>query len=247
MHGHERHPVAGGDAPLAALFEAEVLHGIREVDALAGDARGCERAGPWSRGRTDKRLPVRSSRSPGCSPTSMTRAGELPSPNTVCVASRHSSHPRHDCAASASRSGCAPAGSHRPAPERSSGGHGRRLDERPPAFTGDGGGWKAASRPTMSSAQYPATPHALPRDLAAAAVDLFGRERVVAWCEELLAGRAADDDEDWPDIAWLGGTVGWIDYWARTWGPGVCCTSARPTGRRSCWRHWTIPPGGSGR
>lgn len=70
----------------------------------------------------------------------------------------------------------------------------------------------------MSSAPYPATPHALPKDLAAAAVDLFGRERVVAWCEELLAGRAADDDEDWPDIAWLGGTVGWIDYWARTWG-----------------------------
>ncbi|HEX5728822.1 hypothetical protein [Microbacterium sp.] len=70
----------------------------------------------------------------------------------------------------------------------------------------------------MSSAPYPATPHALPKDLAATAVDLFGRGRVVSWCEELLAGRAADDDAEWPDIAWLGGTVGWVDYWARTWG-----------------------------
>ena len=57
MHRHERHPVAGGDAPLAALFEAEVLHGIREVDVLAGDARGCERAVQGRAGGSDERLP----------------------------------------------------------------------------------------------------------------------------------------------------------------------------------------------
>ena len=41
---------------------------------------------------------------------------------------------------------------------------------------------------------------------------------MIEWCEELLAGRAGDDDPAWPDIAWLGGTVGWVPYWARTWG-----------------------------
>ena len=59
---------------------------------------------------------------------------------------------------------------------------------------------------------------ALPRDLAAGAVEVYGRARVIEWCEELLAGRAGDDDPAWPDIAWLGGTVGWVPYWARTWG-----------------------------
>jgi hypothetical protein len=61
-------------------------------------------------------------------------------------------------------------------------------------------------------------PGALPRDLVAGAVDVHGRTRVIEWCEELLAGRATDDDPGWPDIAWLGGTVGWAPYWARTWG-----------------------------
>lgn len=46
-----------GDAPLAALFEAEVLHGIREVDVPAGDARGCERAVQGRAGGSDERLP----------------------------------------------------------------------------------------------------------------------------------------------------------------------------------------------
>jgi hypothetical protein len=70
----------------------------------------------------------------------------------------------------------------------------------------------------MPAAPHPLTPGALPRDLVAGAVDLFGRDRVIAWCEELLVGRAADDDPAWPDIAWLGGTIGWKPYWARTWG-----------------------------
>jgi hypothetical protein len=65
---------------------------------------------------------------------------------------------------------------------------------------------------------HPLTAGVLPRDLVAAAVEVYGRARVIAWCEELLAGHAADDDPEWPEIAWLGGTVGWSAYWARTWG-----------------------------
>src|SRR4051794_4652083 len=43
--------------------------------------------------------PVRSSWSPGCSPTKTIRAVSGPSPNTVCVAGSHSSHARHPAAA----------------------------------------------------------------------------------------------------------------------------------------------------
>lgn len=70
----------------------------------------------------------------------------------------------------------------------------------------------------MAVPPHPIAPGALPRDLAAGAVDVYGRARIIEWCEELLAGRAADDDPAWPDIAWLGGTVGWMAYWTRTWG-----------------------------
>ncbi|WP_314503769.1 HEAT repeat domain-containing protein [uncultured Microbacterium sp.] len=65
--------------------------------------------------------------------------------------------------------------------------------------------------------QLPAS-GARPNVLAASAVDLFGREHVVHWCEELLSGAASDSDPQFPDIAWLGGTVGWPDYWSRVWG-----------------------------
>src|SRR4051794_27765262 len=70
----------------------------------------------------------------------------------------------------------------------------------------------------MDAPRHPADLHALPKELAAQAVELFGCERIVQWCEELLAGRAQDDDRGWPGIAWLGGTVGWADYWRRVWG-----------------------------
>src|SRR6266511_5058 len=43
--------------------------------------------------------PSTSSRSPGCSPTSMTSAVRAPSPNTVWVALRYRSQPRHSAAA----------------------------------------------------------------------------------------------------------------------------------------------------
>jgi len=59
---------------------------------------------------------------------------------------------------------------------------------------------------------------ARPQELVAAACDLFGRELVIDWCEHLLSGRAGDADRGWPDIAWLGGTVGWPDHWRRVWG-----------------------------
>ena len=70
----------------------------------------------------------------------------------------------------------------------------------------------------MAVRPHPVAPGALPRDLAVGAADLYGRGHIVKWCEQLLAGRAADDDPAWPDISWLGGTIGWVPYWARTWG-----------------------------
>jgi len=59
---------------------------------------------------------------------------------------------------------------------------------------------------------------ARPQDLVATACELFGRERVIDWCAHLLSGRAGDADAQWPDISWLGGTIGWPDYWPRVWG-----------------------------
>ena len=70
----------------------------------------------------------------------------------------------------------------------------------------------------MAVPPHPVAPGALPRDLVAGAVDLYGRARVIEWCEALLAGDTFDLDPSWPEIAWLGGTVGWAPYWARTWG-----------------------------
>lgn len=48
--------------------------------------------------------------------------------------------------------------------------------------------------------------------------ELFGRDVVIDWCEALLLGIARDDDSRYPDIAWLSGTIGWPEYWARVWG-----------------------------
>jgi hypothetical protein len=70
----------------------------------------------------------------------------------------------------------------------------------------------------MGEPLHPSSPGALPRELAAQAAELFGREHIVRWCEELLAGRIGVSDASWPDIAWLGGTIGWADYWGRVWG-----------------------------
>lgn len=64
----------------------------------------------------------------------------------------------------------------------------------------------------------PATPGALPKELVTEAAERFGRRQVVEWCEGLLTGSIGDDDPAHPDIAWLGGTIGWAAYWARVWG-----------------------------
>jgi hypothetical protein len=50
------------------------------------------------------------------------------------------------------------------------------------------------------------------------AVELFGRDVVVDWCEMLAQGRARDDDPGYPDIAWLCGTISWPAHWSRVWG-----------------------------
>ena len=71
-----------------------------------------------------------------------------------------------------------------------------------------------------------ATPAARVQEL----VDLLGRDEVVAWCADLLAGRAAHDDPDLPPLTWLGGpSTAWLlsldadqlqvnAYWVRVWG-----------------------------
>jgi hypothetical protein len=69
--------------------------------------------------------PSRSSRSPGCSPTSITSAGTGPSPKTVAVASSHSGQRRHP-AASAATTSQRPAVSSRARPSPSTGGETRR-------------------------------------------------------------------------------------------------------------------------
>ena len=57
-----------------------------------------------------------------------------------------------------------------------------------------------------------------PRDCVAMAAEVFGRDLVVLWSEELLVGRAPADDAAYPDIAWLHGAHGWPAYWSRVWG-----------------------------
>lgn len=61
-------------------------------------------------------------------------------------------------------------------------------------------------------------PGGRPKDRVLTACELFGRDRIVAWCEALLSGSAGDDDPAWPDISWLGGTIGWPATWRRVWG-----------------------------
>ena len=57
-----------------------------------------------------------------------------------------------------------------------------------------------------------------PRDRVRNACQLFGQDAVIAWCEALLAGQVSAEDAGHPHIAWLGGSIGWPEYWARVWG-----------------------------
>ncbi|WP_256837878.1 hypothetical protein [Ornithinimicrobium faecis] len=54
-----------------------------------------------------------------------------------------------------------------------------------------------------------------PRVLLASAADTLGEDRAVDWCARLILGQERSDD---PDLAWLGGTEDWPDYWRRVWG-----------------------------
>jgi hypothetical protein len=57
-----------------------------------------------------------------------------------------------------------------------------------------------------------------PRELVTLACRRFGDERIRVWCAELLQGAADPADPANPSIEWLGGTLGWPEYWARVWG-----------------------------
>ena len=57
-----------------------------------------------------------------------------------------------------------------------------------------------------------------PEENVRGAVEVFGLELVVEWCEALVRGDASDDDSRYPDIAWLKGHIGWPDHWSRVWG-----------------------------
>ena len=83
------------DAALAARLVAEVLDDVGDVDVAGADSGLLE---PWSSTRPagpTNGCPWISSRSPGCSPTSITLALRAPSPITACVAPSQRSHARH--------------------------------------------------------------------------------------------------------------------------------------------------------
>ena len=71
-------------------------------------AASSARSRTWPAGPTNGR-PAWSSRSPGCSPTSISVAGTGPSPNTVWVARSQSGHERHSAAERRRSSSPAPA------------------------------------------------------------------------------------------------------------------------------------------
>ncbi len=84
----------------------------------------------------------------------------------------------------------------------------------------------------MAEPLHPASPNALPKELATQAAELFGRLHVVRWSEELLAGRVDAGDPEWPDIAWLAGRSAGRATGAGCGAPGGCCTSARRSAPR---------------
>lgn len=85
-----------------------------------------------------------------------------------------------------------------------------------------------------------ATPAARVAELAA----LLGRDAVVAWSADLLAGRVPHDDPDLPPLTWLGGpSTPWLlglegeqlqvnAYWVRVWGARGLLHCYEPTAAR---------------
>jgi len=78
--------------------------------------------------------------------------------------------------------------------------------------------------------QQPSRLDATPAARVAELVTLAGREAVVSWCTDLLAGRVGPADPGRPPLTWLGGpSTPWLmglegdayevnAYWVRVWG-----------------------------
>jgi hypothetical protein len=59
------------------------------------------------------------------------------------------------------------------------------------------------SMPIDRAIDLPPDPHAHPRLLVAGAVERYGRDAVVRWCEDLLAGTVSTDEPGLADAATL--------------------------------------------
>ena len=83
------------DPALSAGLVAEVLDDVGDVGVVGIDPGALQALVQDPARRADERVPSMSSRSPGCSPTSITVAPRLPSPMTAWVAPSHRSQARH--------------------------------------------------------------------------------------------------------------------------------------------------------
>jgi hypothetical protein len=80
--------VALVEPPLAVPLVFKMLDRIGDIDVTAPNAGFGQRPIEDPAARTDESFPARSSRSPGCSPTSINATLTSPSPGTTCVVSR---------------------------------------------------------------------------------------------------------------------------------------------------------------
>ncbi|MFT4234407.1 MAG: HEAT repeat domain-containing protein, partial [Microbacterium sp.] len=78
--------------------------------------------------------------------------------------------------------------------------------------------WERSRRLTYGGGMDVPSSRAAPAARVREAAELFGRDVVIDWCEQLLTGAVTDDDPSYPDISWLKGTIGWPDHWRRVWG-----------------------------
>jgi hypothetical protein len=105
--------------------------------------------------------------------------------------------------------------------------------------------------------QHPSRLAATPAARVEELVDLVGRDAVVAWCADLLAGRAAHDDPELPPLSWLGGpSTAWLlglegdrfrrhAYWVRVWGARGLLHCYQPSAARDVVAalgddHWRV-------
>jgi HEAT repeat protein len=105
--------------------------------------------------------------------------------------------------------------------------------------------------------QEPTSTDGTPAARVAELVELVGRDEVVGWCADLLAGRVAHDDPDLPPLAWLGGrATRWLLgldgdqlqtslYWVRVWGARGLLHCYQPVAARDVVsalgdEHWRV-------